>query len=294
MNKIYILLISSMMVLNFYGFGQTTRSASVLLHETFESNSTTLGSWTSTTSPTCVSDKWYTQNKSGNGAILSSGYEQYPSASAASGCYANLVTPVFTITPIDKNDSISVSFYMGRFVTSSTDYLSVSIMDENNSPVFGPYTVFVSNTKNPTSSAGWNQLTWNIGYNNSIASNLSTKGFKVGFTAVSAHGVDILMDEVKISHTYTHNAAIAPVVNNHNYFTCYPNPAHNSINLHFNESLAENSILNIYNINGKLVMARSVPAGTSETTLDINTLWSGLYILELKNNAIVSRKEILL
>ena len=297
MRKVYCLLVISLALVSIRGYSQT-RSVSALLHETFETNSTTLSSWHSKPSSACTAYNWAAQNSSSKGALGSAGYWLYQSSAAASGCYATAVTPLLTINKVDNNDSIAVDFYIYRTATTATDYISVSITDDSSNIIYGPYAAFANDAKNPPSSAGWCHLTWNINYYdhiyNAIVSHSGSNAyFRVSFTAVSTHGVDLLLDEVTISHSYTHNAGISLLNTNSNFFNCYPNPAHNTINLQFSNQLTENTILNLYNLNGKQIMSKSIPAGTSQTSIDVQDIVNGLYILEVKNSMSVSRKEVL-
>ncbi len=291
MNKVYNLLLLSLVFLTFKGYGQN-RAVTVLLHETFETGSKTLSSWTSTPSSGCTAYNWTAKNSSGQGALGSAGYWLYQSSAATSGCYASAYTPLFVINKVDNSDTVTVDFYMYRETTSSTDHISVVITDQYNSPVYGPFSVFADDTKTPVSGAGWYHFTWNINYVSNIYNNVTVQGFKVGFTGISDHGVDLLLDEVTVSHSYTHSAGIAPLNSVNTDFSCYPNPTHNSLNLHFSDALSENTILNVYNMNGKQVLTRSIPSGSSEASIDIHDILSGLYILEVKNNLSVSRKEV--
>jgi hypothetical protein len=295
MQKVYYLLMMSLALLTTRVYGQTNRAVSVLLHETFENNSTTISSWTKTPSSGCSAYNWTTQNSSGKGALGSAGYWLYPSSAATAGCYATAATPTFTaFTAVDKNDSIAVDLYIYRVATTSGDYISVVILDENNNPIFGPYAAFANDAKSPASGVGWCHLTWNIGYYNSIYTNLTTNGFKVGFTGISEHGVDLQMDEVSVSHSFTHNSGISPFNKDDNYFSCYPNPAHSSLNLQFSGTLTENTTLNLYNVSGKQIITKSIPAGSSESSIDTRDMLNGLYILEVRNNEFVSRKEVMI
>jgi len=296
MKKTYYLLMMSVALISTTVYSQS-RSTSILLHETFEDGKTWLN-WSSTASSGCSLYNWSDEIIAGKGALGSNGYASYQSSAAASGCYATALTPILSANDIDNNDSIAVDFYIYRTATTATDYISVIITDDSNNPVFGPYTAFANDAKNPPSSAGWCHLTWNINYYNSIygliANHSSNPGFKVSFTGVSAHGVDLLLDEVTVSHTYTHNAGISPLNANGNFFSCYPNPAHGNINLQFTDQLTENTILNLYDLRGKLIKAGSIPAGSKQVSVDVQDMTNGLYILEVKNSVYVNRREVMI
>ncbi len=276
---------------------------------------------------------------------------------------------------------------MKRFSTKSTDNISVVIFDETKSAIFGPFTAFADNSKSPaTTDTGWCHLSWSINYND-ILNNNTTTGFIVGFTGVSAQGVDLQLDEVKISHisrqlirkitftpglqgdtlmegsvasikwtaqnvntidisysadsgkTYSaissvgaasspyvwtvpstatskgfikladhdstklfitsgpfsiqHNSGIEMAGNNL-AFSCFPNPAHNTLFIHFPDPLSESTIVNLYDITGELISTRILPPGTSETSLDVHILVNGIYILETGNSKSTSRKEVVI
>lgn len=209
MKKLYYLLVFSLGFVSIKGYCQTNRATSVLFHETFEANSTTIGEWTRTASSGCSNYNWQYINSNGQGALGSNGYASYQSSAAAAGCYATAITPLLSTNKVDNNDSIAVDFYIYRSATAATDHISVAITDDSNNIIYGPYEAFANDAKNPTSSAGWCHLTWNINYYNNIYSAIvshsasSNPYFKVSFTGVSSHGVDLLLDEVTISHSYT-------------------------------------------------------------------------------------------
>jgi Secretion system C-terminal sorting domain len=68
-----------------------------------------------------------------------------------------------------------------------------------------------------------------------------------------------------------------------NNFTMHPNPANDFVNITFNKGLNENMTLNIFDIQGKLVLSTESLDVVDETALDITNLKSGLYFVKLKN-----------
>ena len=69
----------------------------------------------------------------------------------------------------------------------------------------------------------------------------------------------------------------------------FPNPAQNYITVNHSEALAE-AVIQIFGINGALVLSKTVPQNTFITTVDINRLASGTYLLTYVNYG--ERKEV--
>jgi hypothetical protein len=66
-----------------------------------------------------------------------------------------------------------------------------------------------------------------------------------------------------------------------------PNPVENSCWIFFNSGYAANSTIEVYSINGKLIIKREqfINTGKNEFLLDISKLEPGIYLLSIKNNS---------
>lgn len=67
--------------------------------------------------------------------------------------------------------------------------------------------------------------------------------------------------------------------------TAFPNPASTGISLQFSEQLKENTIAEIYSLEGKLVWSGQVLSGSLQTQIDLSILSLGAYQLRLHNTS---------
>ncbi|MBI5539736.1 MAG: T9SS type A sorting domain-containing protein [Bacteroidia bacterium] len=74
-----------------------------------------------------------------------------------------------------------------------------------------------------------------------------------------------------------------------NDFICFPNPASDFIKIIFSNEINESSIITIYNIEGKAVIEKTILR--SETKVDLGSLSSGIYTIEIKNDKFVKREK---
>ena len=67
--------------------------------------------------------------------------------------------------------------------------------------------------------------------------------------------------------------------------TIYPNPAHNALHLTFNSSERQDIYCHIYSIDGKLLLSDKWNGieGKQDKTINVGSISSGVYLLELKN-----------
>ena len=75
--------------------------------------------------------------------------------------------------------------------------------------------------------------------------------------------------------------------------TLFPNPAKNNLSVEFNSDNDAQVKIAISNLMGQQVIntRERAAAGLNTLKLDIGTLKKGVYILEIENNGVVSRKN---
>jgi PKD repeat protein len=66
--------------------------------------------------------------------------------------------------------------------------------------------------------------------------------------------------------------------------TVYPNPTTGMLNIHFGNSIAENTAVEVYNALGDLVSKAELAPGTQDKTFDLSALANGVYILKVRQN----------
>lgn len=71
-----------------------------------------------------------------------------------------------------------------------------------------------------------------------------------------------------------------------NSFKLYPNPASNYVNVSLNDNLSGNATLNIYNLNGKMVMSKDYKnlQAHKDLRIDVSGLSTGEYLLSFSNH----------
>jgi hypothetical protein len=192
-------------------YGQKQRVDSVLLHETFESSSSTASKWTASSSSSSCS-KWAFATTTGGGALGSDKYIIYNSSTSSSGCYSTTFAPTVSASQVSTDDTIIVDFYMYRSSSSYKDFLNTHIMDVNYNIVYAFNTIYEDASQFPAVSPGWGHYVFKIDYN-TIVAKTGSSDFIVAFTGVSDGGVDIRVDEIKIHHIYYVNPRILKVTN---------------------------------------------------------------------------------
>lgn len=79
---------------------------------------------------------------------------------------------------------------------------------------------------------------------------------------------------------------------NENDFTIYPNPASELLMVQIKTLVEENLEVKLYDTKGKLVSQKSFLQGSTIVFFETETLYSGMYILEISNNKSIIRKNV--
>jgi len=91
--------------------------------------------------------------------------------------------------------------------------------------------------------------------------------------------------------TYTSTAGIAEVLNS-NDFTIYPNPAQDLLMIQIKKVVNENMSVKMYDTSGKVVASKQFSQGSTIVYFETETLYSGMYILEIDNGVSKVRKQV--
>ena len=67
------------------------------------------------------------------------------------------------------------------------------------------------------------------------------------------------------------------------YFSMYPNPVNNVVNIKFNNALRGKLTISIYNIQGKRVFNTEAYSVNNKIQFNVSTLSNGMYFVKLKN-----------
>ncbi|MCF8295938.1 MAG: T9SS type A sorting domain-containing protein [Saprospiraceae bacterium] len=92
------------------------------------------------------------------------------------------------------------------------------------------------------------------------------------------------------------NTSINSIENENNYVHVFPNPSNGLINIEIQNSDLQNIIIEVLNINGQIVLSKSFdnPFEYSQTTLDLNMLNQGVYMLRTYNESFINTTRIII
>jgi len=68
-------------------------------------------------------------------------------------------------------------------------------------------------------------------------------------------------------------------------YTMYPNPANSTVNIEFNNAVAEKIVVSIYNVQGKLVNKPSTTSDGTKLSFNVSHLSQGMYFVALKGES---------
>ena len=77
-------------------------------------------------------------------------------------------------------------------------------------------------------------------------------------------------------------------------FQIFPNPAKNELNIKFNTRLLENTFLEVFDIQGKLIMSKQEIENSYENRVDVSALQAGMYFVVIKTNSFKEIKKIVI
>ncbi|WP_452231844.1 T9SS type A sorting domain-containing protein [Lacinutrix sp. MEBiC02595] len=77
-------------------------------------------------------------------------------------------------------------------------------------------------------------------------------------------------------------------------FSIYPNPANSTVNIQFNNAVAEDFSVSIYNLQGKLIRAPRVVTNENKITFNVSNLSQGMYFVELKSKTFKRMEKLII
>ena len=84
-------------------------------------------------------------------------------------------------------------------------------------------------------------------------------------------------------------------VENNAFVNVFPNPANNIINIAFDVQSTETLSLSLYDLSGKQVLNKQTSiSGFDKETVDVSTLPSGIYFLNLRSESIQQTQKIII
>ncbi|MFK7922776.1 MAG: T9SS type A sorting domain-containing protein [Bacteroidia bacterium] len=95
-------------------------------------------------------------------------------------------------------------------------------------------------------------------------------------------------------HINTLNTSFGPDLSASLAIKVFPIPSRERLNLQWESSPREITQIAIYDLQGRLVLQQSVPAGSSQQSLDLKTIAKGQYVLRVRQSSKASSRMILL
>ena len=123
----------------------------------------------------------------------------------------------------------------------------------------------------------------------SIPPNLTATSGKmlIAFTSI---GQDMGWDATY----YTTATGINELKTNNEQLTIYPNPVQSVLNIHTSSAFNGEATVNIYNITGQKLLSKTISLSNStDKSINLSDLNSGMYLLEILNNSKSVRSKII-
>ncbi|GGG57693.1 T9SS type A sorting domain-containing protein [Bizionia arctica] len=77
-------------------------------------------------------------------------------------------------------------------------------------------------------------------------------------------------------------------------YSMYPNPANNTVHVQFDKAVAENLVVNIYNVQGKLVSKINSISNNNKISFNVSNLSQGMYFVELKGESFIIKEKLII
>ena len=195
--------------------------------------------------------------------------------------HAKTEIPSYSILPITGGEPVSNKplkvrgWYKFSSPTAGDSACVIVINKKWNTANSWYDTIGLSRTNLPTASTYTLFEAWITDWDNlNSPDSVVVAFFSSNPDTASSSGI-LLVDDVELDFT----TSISEI--SENEFQLYPNPASDELNISFNKNSSFTS-LNIYSSIGKIISAEKI-SGETDFTIDVHSLFSGLYLLELKN-----------
>ena len=74
----------------------------------------------------------------------------------------------------------------------------------------------------------------------------------------------------------------------------YPNPASDVVSLIFSNETKGNTVFELYDINSKKILLQNIPPKTTEFTINLNNIMSGIYYCKISNNEVLLKNKLII
>lgn len=194
---------------------------------------------------------------------------------------ADLIWPMIPVFPVTGFETKLCGYY--KFFPENNDTAVVQIQFFSNGTL-------VSDARNiiPEGSATWTPFSFDIISDNADSASIIITNFNGNGPDVNPpHGNSVLfIDNLSFDNPVT--SITTPQLSN--YPILFPNPTNGILNLKYSNAEKYNSIVNIYNIDGKLVKTKSFNKSLQKK-INTNNLSNGIFLVEIEcNNRIIGEK----
>lgn len=215
------------------------------------------------------------------------------------GDYQNNSINILTLsTGIDLSSAVDAKlrFHARWEIEAGYDYVQVQASDDNGNS----WTSLCGRYTNPGSSAQVAGEPLYDGFQtNWVAEEMDMNSF-IGSASVLIRFVLVSDTWLKYDGFYFDDLDVQVVLptsvseNEPGNFYIYPNPAGSTVQISLGNGVADNAVINIYDMAGKNCMKEFVARSTRNVVLDISDLSPGMYIVEFRNSSVVRTDKLII
>lgn len=127
-----------------------------------------------------------------------------------------------------------------------------------------------------------------------ISYNWMANGYKNAIASASMDTFGNIKKFKYLVNTIPNKVGLNTLLNNENNVLIYPNPANDEVHFYFNSTTKESVIVNLFNLEGRLVKSESFLTPINEIMIPVNELSNGLYNCQIISNGFTKSQKILI
>lgn len=113
----------------------------------------------------------------------------------------------------------------------------------------------------------------------------------VRFVSTSANGNNLYIDNINIDVTPFTNIE---TLNNQNDWSVQPNPTTGKTSIVLDQALEQSTKLEVVGMDGRVLLEEQLSVGTTQKTLNLEELPTGMYLVRLSNNTMIETNKVLI
>jgi hypothetical protein len=213
-----------------------------------------------------------------------------------------LISGPIDLSVLDASDNVTLSFrYAYRKRNESNDeWLRVFIKADCLGTWAQRRTIRGSNLSPLVETSSWapsSSEDWTTVHMTNVTSTFFTGDFRVKFQFESDGGNNFYLDDINMYLGDPSDEIVNVEINNLSQeFTVYPNPSEGELNIEFNQSNAGTAVIQITDVNGKLIQDHIIQAqvGNNMVFIETNAISPGMYLVHLvQGNSKATKKMII-